>query len=195
VRARLHTDADLAALELHMTDEQLAKALGILHGMEVGLVAMHADVRELIAAFDRIEQTCDQGACRTVCKWPWRWRDETGMRPDFPGTPRGQPSPETTPIRPPFHRLTNCATGPASDTRMVQVLEGKGGAPDTYRTCADNAGRCPISQFPRIKYWAARSVRASRWSARPGVGMCSRGVGARSSCRSSAPRACPGSPQ
>ena len=35
-----------------------------------------------------------------------------GMRADFPGTPRGQPSPETTPIRPPFHRLTNCATGP-----------------------------------------------------------------------------------
>jgi hypothetical protein len=38
-----------------------------------------------------------------------------GMRADFPGTPRGQSSPETSPetnpIRPPFHRLTNCATG------------------------------------------------------------------------------------
>jgi integrase len=35
------------------------------------------------------------------------------MRSEFPGTPRGQPSPETNPIRPPFHLLTNFATGPS----------------------------------------------------------------------------------
>ena len=34
------------------------------------------------------------------------------MRPDFTGTTRGRPSLETNPIRPPFHLLTNFATGP-----------------------------------------------------------------------------------
>jgi hypothetical protein len=53
------------------------------------------------------------------------------MRPDFPGTPRGQPSPETNPIRPPFHLLTNCATGPCQVRRNLN---------DTERNVIDIAG-------------------------------------------------------
>jgi hypothetical protein len=34
------------------------------------------------------------------------------IRPDFTGATRGQPSPETNPIRPPFHLRINFATGP-----------------------------------------------------------------------------------
>jgi hypothetical protein len=62
------------------------------------------------------------GACRTVCKWPWRWRDETGDETGFPGDPtRATPSrdhPNPTPFSP-AHKLcdrpreTRCAGAPS----------------------------------------------------------------------------------
>jgi hypothetical protein len=66
------------------------------------------------------------------------------MRPDFPGTPRGQPRPETTPIRPPFHRLTNCATGPFTFSDAIATVRYKLWVSAVFETARDTRDRVEI---------------------------------------------------
>jgi hypothetical protein len=70
---------------------------------------------DLFGAPDRLAGLDEVSAQGPVAKFA-NGRGVGWMRSEFPGTPRGQPRPETNPIRPPFHLLTNFATGPSKLT-------------------------------------------------------------------------------